>query len=98
MCGIFMDKKTLKTHITDVSGMPKDVILGVPLVTVVGQNEICVENYRGILEYTDKLIRIQTKLGKIYIVGKGLQVEYYSNDEMKVVGHIEMIEFHEGGV
>ena len=98
MCGIFMDKKTLKTHITDVSGMPKDVILGVPLVTVVGRNELCVENYRGILEYTDKLIRIQTKLGKIHIIGKGLQVEYYSNDEMKVVGHIEMIEFHEGGV
>ena len=98
MCGIFMDKKTLKTHIADVSGMPKDVIFGVPLVTAIGQSEICVENYRGILEYTDRLIRIQTKLGKIHIIGKGLQVEYYSNDEMKAIGHIEMIEFHEGGV
>ena len=88
-----MDKKNLKTRITDASGMPKDVVLGVPLVTVTGQNEACIENYRGILEYTDKLIRIQTKLGKIHVIGRGLQIEYYTNDEMKIVGHITMIEF-----
>ena len=52
--------------------------------------------FRSILEYTDKLIRVQTKLGKIHILGRGLQVEYYTNDEMKVVGHITAIEFHEG--
>lgn len=92
-----MDKKNLKTRITEVSGMPKDVILGVPLVTVIGQNEICVENYRGILEYTDKLIRIQTKLGKIHVIGRNLQIEYYTNDEMKIMGYVTTIEFHEGG-
>lgn len=93
-----MEKKTLKTRITDASGMPKDVILGVPLVTVIGQNELCVENYRGILEYTEKFIRIQTKLGKIHITGKELQIEYYTNDEMKIIGQVERIEFLEGGI
>lgn len=97
MCGIFMDKKNLKSRITDAAGMPKDVILGVPIVTVIGQNETCIENYRGILEYTDKLIRIQTKLGRIHILGRQLQIEYYTNDEMKIVGHITVIEYHEGG-
>ena len=92
-----MDKKNLKDRIADASGMPKDVILGVPLVTVTGHREACIENYRGILEYTDKLIRIQTKMGKIHVSGKALQVEYYNNDEMKIVGYITMIEFHEGG-
>jgi len=93
-----MEKKTLKTRITDASGMPKDVILGVPLVTVIGQNELCIENYRGILEYTEKFIRIQTKLGKIHITGKELQIEYYTNDEMKIIGQVERIEFLEGGI
>lgn len=92
-----MDKKNLKNRITDASGMPKDVILGVPLLTVTGHSEICVENYRGILEYTDKLIRIQTKLGKIHVIGRGLQIEYYTNDEMKIMGHVATIEFQEGG-
>lgn len=92
-----MDKKNLKTRISDAAGMPKDVILGVPLLTITGQSEACIENYRGILEYTDKLIRIQTKLGKIHVIGRNLQIEFYTNDEMKIVGHITVIEFHEGG-
>lgn len=93
-----MDKKSIKSRITDVAGMPKDVVLGVPLLTVTGQCEICIENYRGILEYTDKLIRVQTRIGKIHVVGRGLQVEYYTNDEMKIMGHIMSIEFCEGGL
>lgn len=97
MCGIFMDKKNLKSRITDAAGMPKDVILGVPIISVTGQNEASIENYRGILEYTDKLIRIQTKLGKIHVSGRGLQIEHYNNDEMKITGHITTLEFHEGG-
>lgn len=92
-----MDKKNLKSRITDAAGMPKDVLLGVPLLTIAGQSEVCIENYRGILEYTDKLIRIQTKLGKIHVIGRNLQIEFYTNDEMKIVGHITVIEFHEGG-
>ena len=92
-----MDKKDLKARIADASGVPKDVVLGVPLVTVIGQNEVCVENYRGILEYTDKLIRIQTKLGKIHVLGRGLQIQYYNNDEMKIIGHVMTIEYYEGG-
>ena len=97
MCGIFMEIKSIKNRITDASGMPKDVVLGVTLATIIGQNEAYIENYRGILEYTDKLIRVQTKLGKIHVIGRGLQVEYYTNDEMKIVGYITAIEFHEGG-
>ena len=92
-----MDKKNLKSCITDATGMPKDVILGVPIISVTGQNEACIENYRGILEYTDKLIRIQTKLGKIHVTGRGLHIEHYNNDEMKITGHITIIEFNEGG-
>ena len=97
MCGIFMDTKNLKSRIADVSGLPKDVVLGIPVLNILGQNEAYIENYRGILEYTDKLIRIQTKLGKIHVNGHGLQIEYYMNDEMKIMGHIISIEFHEGG-
>ena len=92
-----MDKMNLKARITDAAGMPKDVLLGVPILSIAGQSEACIENYRGILEYTDKLIRIQTKLGKIHVIGRNLQIEFYTNDEMKIVGHIAVIEFHEGG-
>ena len=97
MCGFFMDKKDLRSRITEAGGMPKDVLLGASLVTITGEQEACIENYRGILEYTDRLIRIQTRRGRIHVSGRGLQIEYYNNDEMKITGHITVIEFHEGG-
>ena len=73
--------------------MPKDVVLGVPIVTLTGQVEVSVENYRGIIEYTDVLIRIKSKSGQIKISGKNLEIEYYTNDEMKITGRVEKVEY-----
>ena len=75
------------------NNLPKDVLLGVPLLTMTGFAEMCVENYRGILEYTEVLIRIQTKIGQIRITGKGLSISYYTNDEMKITGRISSVEY-----
>ena len=62
----------------------------------VGDFEVCIENYRGITEYTDSLVRVQTKGGQIRLTGRGLQIEYYTNDEMKVTGKIRTLEFIDG--
>lgn len=96
MNGFFM-RKNLKTIVSDAAGIPKDVILGIPLIRLVGKEEFYIENYRGILEYRDELIRIQTKIGQIHLFGKKLEIIYYTNDEMKVIGHIHKLEFHQGG-
>ena len=92
-----MRKNLLKSRVSDAANIPKDVILGVPIVRMVGQEELYIENYRGILEYTDTFIRVQTKIGQIHLFGKKLEIIYYTNDEMKVVGHIESLKYHQGG-
>ncbi len=92
-----MEKKSFINRMANATNMPKDVILGVPILTITGQTEVCIENYRGIIEYTDVLVRVQTKIGQIKIVGRALQIDYYTNDEMKVNGRIISIEYHEGG-
>ncbi len=76
-----------------MAGMPKDVVMGAPILTIVGQMELLVENYRGILEYTELLIRIQTRIGQIRIIGKNLMIEYYTNDEMKITGKVTEIKY-----
>ena len=62
---------------------------------VLGRTEMNIEDYRGIIEYTDVLIRIQTKIGQIRITGKNLRVDYYTNDDMKLTGQIEAIEYQQ---
>lgn len=66
------------------------------MVTVLGDFEVCIGNYRGITEYTEELVRVQTKGGQIRLTGRQLQVEYYTNDEMKVTGKILTLEFING--
>lgn len=71
--------------------LPADLAYGSVLVSVTGQNELLIENYRGILEYKDEHIRIQAKDCRILVVGKQLKIEYYTNEEMKIKGFIEQI-------
>lgn len=84
---------SLKNRISELSELPKDVVLGIPMLTMIGQMELIVENYRGIIEYTDILVRIHTKEGQIRVVGNGLKVDYYTNDEMKITGCIVSVEY-----
>lgn len=87
-------KENLKTRVAQAANMPKDVVFKVPIVTITGQLELCIENYRGITEYTESLVRIQTKIGQIKITGKQLQIAYYTNDEMKITGKIISVEYN----
>ena len=84
-------EKKFHGMVADMAGMPKDVVMGAPILTIVGQMELLVENYRGILEYTE--LRIQTRIGQIRIIGKNLMIEYYTNDEMKITGKVTEIKY-----
>lgn len=85
--------ETIRQKIAETADAPKDVIMGLPLIHLTGQCELCIENYRGILEYTQEMIRVKSKAGVIRITGKRMCVEYYMNDEMKVTGRIRKVEF-----
>lgn len=84
---------SLKRKAADISDLPKDVVFGVPVLTVTGMNELYIENYTNIIEYTDSIIRIRIKSGQIKVKGKNLYVEYYNNSDMKMIGRIDSIEY-----
>ena len=88
-----MKRQEWKEKAAEMSGVPKDVAMGLPILTITGTNDLCVENYRGMTEYADQIIRLQSKSGQIKITGKKLEVIYYTNDEMKIHGQIRTIEY-----
>lgn len=91
-----MERDQIRDRMASAACMPKDVVLGSAVITLTGQTEACIENYRGMIEYTDSLVRLKIKGGQIRLVGKGLSVEYYTNDEMKITGIIQGLEFCAG--
>lgn len=74
-------------------GLPRDVLLGDVLVSFIGQREVCVENYRSILLYTDTLVKVQARTCKVVVHGVRLKIEYYTSEEMKITGQIQSLEF-----
>ncbi len=72
----------------------EDVLAHAPIVMGYGTHRFCVENYRNIIEYTQELIRIQTKTVRIHIIGKNLVIAYFRDDGMCVVGDISSVEYH----
>ena len=73
--------------------LPRDSVLGESIITVTGNTEILIENYKGILQYSDELILLQGKNRKIELKGKRLNIVYYTNEDMKISGMIESICF-----
>ncbi len=78
---------------TEQFHLPKDLMLGEAIVTIVGQSDITVENYRGILAYDSGKICLSLKHGQIEISGWALNIDYYTNDDMKISGNIEKVEY-----
>ena len=68
-------------------GLPKDV------VRFTGFHEVCIENYRSILMYTDTLVRIQARNCRVTLHGRELRIRYYNQDAMGVCGQIQSMEF-----
>lgn len=82
-----------KEMIVESLKLPKDSMLGASIVTVTGNSEAFVENYRGILEYSSECIVLQGKTCQINIIGKRMTIDYYTNEDMKISGCIECIRY-----
>lgn len=82
-----------KELIVESLKLPKDTMLGAAIVTVTGNREAFVENYKGILEYTTESIVLQGKNCKICFEGQRLSIDYYTNEDMKISGKIDALRY-----
>ena len=68
--------------------LPKDLMYGDSIVTITGRTEVLIENYKGILQYTDSEILLQSLRGKVLLRGRNLEIVWYTSLEMKITGSI----------
>ena len=85
-------RKSSFSKIDKLLEMPEEVYTDTPKITITGFNEMIIENFKGILEYEDYYIRINTSLGIININGFELKLENMTNDDIKVKGKVESID------
>ncbi len=86
-------KSPKKEKIIETFQLPKDVCLGALRVTLTGNSEAWIENYRGILEYTGTMILLQGKNCQVCFEGSKLSIDYYTNEDMKISGCITCVRY-----
>ena len=81
-----------KRRLDKILEMPEEVYSNIPKLTIIGFNEIVLENYKGILEYEEFFASISTHIGIVNINGYNINLEKMTNDDIKITGKIESIE------
>lgn len=85
--------EAVKEKISELFELPKDIILDLPKVSMIGKNQMYIENHRGIIEYTMQRIRINSTLGVIRISGREMKIRNIGKEEIIIIGEITVIEF-----
>lgn len=88
----FVMKKNKNNRIDKILELPQEVYSNVPKIIMTGFDEILIENFKGILEYEEFYVKINTYIGVININGYGLSLENMTNDDIKVKGKIESLD------
>jgi sporulation protein YqfC len=90
-----MKKKTYKIRetISNALELPKDIMLDVAKVTLIGSNNIAVENHKGILEYNEDQIRVNTGCGILTINGSRLNIKSILQEEITITGDISSVSY-----
>lgn len=85
--------KRKQNRLDKILEIPKEISSNEPKITIIGFNEMLIENYSGILEYQEFYIRINTHIGIININGFKLNLTEMTSDDIKITGKIESVDF-----
>ena len=85
------NKKTnrISNKINNILEVPKELTDNNPKITIIGFDEMLIENYKGILEYEEFYIKVNTSIGNININGFNLDIQQVTEDDIFVKGTIE---------
>ena len=84
-----MEKNRLwKKQVVTALELAPDLDGGETKISLTGTGEAVIENYKGILQYTDSEILLQSLRGKVLLRGRNLEIVWYTSLEMKITGSI----------
>jgi len=86
-------KVNLKEKVTEILELPKEIVLDVPKITIIGATNLVLENYKGIIEYSEGCVRVNTSIGIVRITGRRLSIKEITSEDIMVDGDLEAFEF-----
>lgn len=79
--------------VIDTLELPKDIFLGLPLLSWEGNRTLSITNHRGLVYYGRDKIIIAIQSGSILICGRDLVIPKFTKDEIRICGYMEGMTF-----
>lgn len=86
-------KSSIREQFTEALDIPREVVIDLPVITIVGNREISIENFNRLIEYTNERIRLDTKSGVISMEGIDLEAKSMTAEIITIKGKIINIGF-----
>ncbi len=86
-------KRNVRSAVTEALELPKESVLDIPLITFVGREEVILENYKGIIEYSEETVRINTGAGVVCLEGRNLILKSITAESITVKGTVFSLVF-----
>lgn len=86
-------KESISKVMAEFLEIPKDLVMDLPKITVIGTTELYLENHKGIIEYSLTRLRINLSRGFMEITGDNLEIKALMPDEMSIAGEIRSIKY-----
>ncbi|MBM7581828.1 sporulation protein YqfC [Caldicoprobacter guelmensis] len=83
----------VKAKVSEIFELPKDIVLNLPRISMIGNNQMLVENHRGVIEYTPQKIRLNSTIGVIRVEGQDMNLKNIAADDILITGVIKLVEF-----
>lgn len=85
-------KVGLKEKFSELLELPKEIVLNIPKITLVGNSDMMLENYKSIIEYDTAKIRVNTGIGILKITGNRLLIKELTSEDIIICGEIRGVE------
>ena len=82
----WLETKSRMEKFAETLELPKDLISNCSKITSYNDNQVIVENYKGILEYTDEKIRIKTPGRILCLSGEKLFINAITENDILIEG------------
>lgn len=78
-------------HAVIQADLPGESLPNQPLLEIMGDNRVLLENHLGVICYGDCEIKVRVKYGAISVRGKELQLTNMTRQQLIIIGRIDSV-------
>ena len=83
-----MNKNKILERVVMGADLPGEVVPGIPLIEIAGENRVLIENHNGVTGYSGTMICVKVSYGTVQVKGIGLTLARMTKQQLAITGKI----------